>query len=411
MHFRFRPAVVASLAAVAIALPAAAYAAFSDHQPPSANRHPAAPSPEASQAKIASTPGNGAEGVSINKGRVGVRVSEGKLVSVEMQSLTDGTQVKGDVSPDGTSWQPDVALARGTKYSIKATAEDSRGRTVTEESSFTTVSPGNSFIGHFTPENGSTVGVGMPVSINFDKPITDKKAVQSAIQVSSTSDQKVVGHWFSATRLDFRPQNYWKPDSEVTLKLALDGVQGAKGITGVQNKTVSFRIGRSQISTVDAKAKTMTVVRDGKTLKTIPISAGGTENPTYNGQMVISEKHEEMRMDGATVGFTDKDGTPAYDIPDVPHAMRLSASGTFVHGNYWAAKGIFGKVNTSHGCVGLSDLQGGQDPNTPAAWFYDNSLIGDVVIVKNSNDEMIKPDNGLSDWNMPWSTWVQGSAA
>lgn len=250
----------------------------------------------------------------------------------------------------------------------------------------------------------------MPVSINFDKPVTDREAVQSAIQVSSTRNQKIVGHWFSPTRLDFRPQHYWKPDSDVTVKLALDGVRGGEGIASVQNKTVRFHIGRSQVSTVDAKTRTMTVVRDGRTVKTIPISAGAPDSPTYNGQMVISEKHDEMRMDGSTVGFTDKDGKPAYDIPDVPHAMRLSASGTFIHGNYWAEKKVFGKENTSHGCVGLSDLKGGKNPSTPAAWFYDNSIIGDVVTVKHSDDKTIQPDNGLGDWNMPWSTWLKGSA-
>ena len=89
-------------------------------------------------------------------------------------------------------------------------------------------------------------------------------------------------------------------------------------------------------------------------------------------------------MNGATVGFKEDDGKGEYDIPDVPHAMRLTNSGTFIHGNYWGAKSIFGHANTSHGCIGLSDIKGGKDPNTPAAWFYDNSLVGDVVVVKNS---------------------------
>ncbi|MYR15483.1 L,D-transpeptidase family protein, partial [Streptomyces sp. SID724] len=94
-----------------------------------------------------------------------------------------------------------------------------------------------------------------------------------------------------------------------------------------------------------------------------------------------------------------------YDIKDVPHAMRLSTSGTFLHGNYWGASSIFGNSNTSHGCVGLRDVRGGYDSKTPAAWFYDKSLIGDVVIVKNSHDKTIQPDNGLNGWNMDWEEW------
>ena len=49
-------------------------------------------------------------------------------------------------------------------------------------------------------------------------------------------------------------------------------------------------------------------------------------------------------MNGATVGFTDDDGKGEYDIKDVPHAMRLSTSGTFIHGNYWGADSVFGSV-------------------------------------------------------------------
>jgi lipoprotein-anchoring transpeptidase ErfK/SrfK len=242
----------------------------------------------------------------------------------------------------------------------------------------------------------------MPVTVNFDKAIGDKAAVESEIQVSSSSGQQVVGHWFNDNRLDFRPENYWEPGSTVTVDLNLHGIQ----------KTVTFKIGRSQISTVDAKTKQMAVVRDGKTIKTIPISSGSPEHPTYNGQMVISEKFRHIRMNGASVGLTKKDGKPAYDISDVPHAMRLTASGTFIHGNYWGANSVFGKVNTSHGCVGLKDVRGGGDGKRPAAWFFDNSMIGDVVIVKNSEDKtMLAPDNGLSDWNMPWSEWVSGSAS
>ncbi|WP_138908414.1 L,D-transpeptidase [Streptomyces chryseus] len=364
---------------------------------------------DTSKARIAITPKGGADNVSINRGTK-VTVSEGKLTEVTMTS-TAGAKVAGTIAADGKSWKPDAQLERSTKYKISATAADSAGREAHENASFTTVSPANSFIGNFTPDDGSTVGVGMPVSITFDKAITDKAAVQKGITVTSSSGQEVVGHWFSSQRLDFRPQEYWKGGSTVTMKLALDGVEGADGIYGVQDKTVTFTVGRNQVSTVDAKTKTMTVTRDGKTVKTIPISAGAPDNPTYNGQMVISEKFKETRMNGATVGFTDDDGKGEYDIKDVPHAMRLSTSGTFIHGNYWGADSIFGSANTSHGCVGLNDAKGANDPNQPGAWFFDNSLVGDVVVVKNSPDKTIKPDNGLNGWNMDWEQWKAGSAA
>ncbi|MFJ3304083.1 Ig-like domain-containing protein [Streptomyces sp. NPDC086549] len=356
---------------------------------------------DASDARIKITPGQGAYSVGIN-GPVKVTVSNGKLTKVTMTAVATGAQIPGTLSADGTSWKPDGRLERATRYQVAAEAEDAKGRSATGNATITTVSPAGDFIGHLSPEDGSTVGVGMPVTVNFDRAISHKAAVESEIQVSSSSGQRVVGHWLDDGRLDFRPENYWQSGSTVTVKLTLHGVQ----------KTVTFKIGRSQISTVDARTKQMTVVRDGKTIKTIPISSGSPEHPTHNGQMVISEKFGQIHMNGATVGLTEKDGKPSYDIRAVPHAMRLTDSGTFIHGNYWGADSVFGKVNTSHGCVGLKDVRGGGDDKQPAAWFFDNSVIGDVVIVKNSEDKtMLAPDNGLSDWNMPWNEWVSGSTS
>jgi lipoprotein-anchoring transpeptidase ErfK/SrfK len=116
---------------------------------------------------------------------------------------------------------------------------------------------------------------------------------------------------------------------------------------------------------------------------------------------VITEKDPTEDMNSQTVGLGN-----AYRIKDVPHAMRLTSSGTFVHGNYWRPASTFGSENTSHGCVGLQDVQGGGDGNMPAAWFYNGSLIGDVVQVVNSPDKIVSPDNGLNGWNMSWSAWT-----
>lgn len=71
---------------------------------------------------------------------------------------------------------------------------------------------------------------------------------------------------------------------------------------------------------------------------------------------------------------------------------------------------MFGRSNISHGCVGLNDARGGGDPSQDGAWFYDHSLVSDVVVVQNSNDKTIAPDNGLNGWNMAWDQWKAGSA-
>ncbi|MEU6012766.1 Ig-like domain-containing protein [Streptomyces sp. NPDC047515] len=354
----------------------------------------------ASQAVVTVAPKDGADSVATS-GALKISAAQGKLTTVKVAD-PKGAEVEGKIAADGASWTPDQHLAAATKYSVHAIAKDAKGRESAKDTSFTTLVPQNTFIGQYTPEDGSTVGVGMPVSIHFTRGITDPAAVEQAIKVTAEPSVPIEGHWFGNDRLDFRPDAYWAAGTKVTVKLNLDGVEGRPGVYGKQAKTISFTIGRSQVSTVDASTHRMKVVRDGKQIKDIPISAGAPATTTYNGQMVISEKLKVTRMNGDTVGFGGE-----YDIKDVPHAMRLSTSGTFIHGNYWGGAGVFGSANTSHGCVGLQDVRGAWSKQTSAAWFFDNSLIGDVVVVKNSKDRTIQPDNGLNGWNMSWSEWTK----
>ncbi|MGW5215984.1 L,D-transpeptidase [Streptomyces sp. NPDC004051] len=355
-----------------------------------------------SEAVIGIAPENGAKSVKTS-GALKVDATKGKLTEVVVKT-PDGKKVDGKISGDGASWTPSTHLAAATEYTVHAVAKDSAGRIAAEDSSFTTLTPKNTFVGTFTPEDGSKVGVGMPFSLRFTRGITNPDDVEKAIRIKTEPPVEVEGHWFGNDRLDFRPEKYWKAGTKVTVDLDLDGVEGRPGVYGKQSKTVSFTIGRSQVSVVDAKKHTMKVERDGKVIKTIPITAGAPGTETWNGKMVVSERLKVTRMNGATVGFTDADGKGEYDIKDVPHAMRLSTSGTFIHGNYWGG-GAFGNYNASHGCIGLRDTRGGWDKKAPGAWFYENTMIGDVVVVKNSNDATIAPDNGLNGWNMSWEEW------
>ncbi|MDI5969745.1 Ig-like domain-containing protein [Streptomyces sp. SL13] len=364
---------------------------------------PASAKPAAAEAHITLGAADGQRNVSVDRGGR-VTVSGGTLTHVTLTRADGGPHVAGALSDGGRSWQPAADLSPGTAYRLTAEATDG-GRTVDRSAAFTTLAQDDRFTGTEVPAAGATVGVGMPVSFTFDKAITDRATVAAGIRVTSTSGQQVVGHWFGDRRVDFRPERYWVPGSTVTVQVALDGLRGGANAYGTQDETFHFTIGRSQVSTVDARSDTMKVVRNGKVVRTLPITAGAPGRTTWNGQMVIEQKLLTTRMDGATVGYAGQ-----YDIPDVPHAMRLSDSGTFIHGNYWAGAGVFGHTNVSHGCVGLADVRGGGDPDQDAAWFYRDSLIGDVVIVKNSPDHTVAPDNGLNGWNMPWAQWV-GDAA
>ncbi|WP_029381451.1 L,D-transpeptidase [Streptomyces leeuwenhoekii] len=352
------------------------------------------------------SPADGSKGVRPGE-ELSVRVPGGRLESVRVVESQDARQtpVPGRISADGQRWEPDDGrLALAARYTVDAVALDAHGRRVARHTDFTTYVPGKRFIGYVAPEHRATVGTGMIVSLEFNREITRRAAVERAVRVTAEPPVEIRPHWFGHDRLDFRPRYYWEPGTEVTVSLRFRDVEGAPGVYGLQDRTFSFTVGRSQVSVVDAAAHTMEVRRDGELLATLPITAGAPETTTYNGKMVVTEMLEVTRMNSRTVGFGGE-----YDIPDVPHAMRLTASGTFLHGNYWAPPEVFGRSNVSHGCVGLRDDKGGGS-DTPARWFFDRSLIGDVVEVVGSDDRKVAPDNGLGGWNMSWPAWKAGSA-
>ncbi|QNP65398.1 L,D-transpeptidase [Streptomyces genisteinicus] len=368
--------------------------------------------PRSPDETIQVTPRDGAKDVGPD-GPLHVRLTGGRLERVEVTRVeaAGSAEVPGRISGDGLRWAPEegARLGLAAKYSVDVVALDGQGRRTARHTTFTTAVPERRFIGYFKPENRSTVGTGMIVSFSFNRAIENRAAVERAIRVTSDPPVEVAGHWFGAERLDFRPRAYWKPGTRVTVDMRLRDVAAARGVYGIQQKKVTFTVGRSQVSTVDAAAHTMRVVRDGALLATVPITAGAPKTTTYNGKMVVTEMYDVTRMNGATVGFTTKDGRGEYDIKDVPHAIRLTTSGTFLHGNYWADPEIFGSENVSHGCVGLRDDKGGSS-ESPAGWFFDRTLIGDVVEVVGSKDRTVAPDNGLGGWNLDWESWRKGSA-
>lgn len=358
---------------------------------------------DAAGVSIVITPGDGAEAVATSE-EFRITADGGTLTEVSVTD-PDGEEVLGEFTDDQAGWEPTEHLANATTYAVQATGVDSGGLTVEETASFTTVAAEATFdtmslLWNWI-EDGGTAGVGTVISITFDTPIQNTAAVADAIEIVTEPEVEVRGHWFGNQRIDFRPEEYWEPGTEVTVKFRTRGVEGSPGVYGTRYNERSLVVGHSQISTVDVKTLTMDIVRDGELLKSLPVTAGAPGKDTWNGKMVVSEMFTETRMDGATVGYD-------YDLPDVPHAMRLSTSGTFFHGNYWSSPDTFGNRLDTHGCISLRDVQGRGDDSTPAAWFYRNTQIGDVIEVINSNDKVIAPDNGINGWNMPWSQWGAG---
>ncbi|MDI2126618.1 L,D-transpeptidase [Yinghuangia seranimata] len=253
------------------------------------------------------------------------------------------------------------------------------------------------------PSKGQTVGIGMPVSLKFDFPVKGKEAraaVERALKV--TTEPAAEGSWGWLTdelgydRVDWRPKEYWKPGTKVTMDAKLNGVGTGDDRFLVRDYQTTFTIGTARVTTVDVAAKTLTVTEGGTTVMTAPISAGATATPTYNGTMVVLEKQEKVRMNSETVGL----GT-AYD-KDVSSAVRLTLSGTFVHAAPWNAASM-GKANLSHGCVGLGDAD--------ARKFFDRAALGDIVKVSGSTGgSVVTAGNGFGDWNADYTAWTTHSA-
>jgi len=323
-----------------------------------------------------------------------VSVANGKLTSVTAQ-LSGGDAVAGTLDPSGASWTSNNPVGVGHTYLVTAVAAGADGKQQTVTSQFSSAKPTNTFAGTYTPDNGTTFGIAQPVSITFDKPIADRAAVEKQLTVEANPPVAGSWHWFGAQRVDWRPQQYWAAGTKVTLHMRLDGVKSGS-LYGKQNRDVTFTIGRALTATMDVNTHRMTVTSGGQT-KTLLTSSGKPGFETWNGTMVVLEKQQDIHMDSNTVQIF---GVNAYDIPHVYWDVRLTPSGTFVHGAPWN-EGKFGKINGSHGCIGLS--------SSDAEWFFNAVIPGDPVTVVNSKDT-VKADNGFGDWNLSWADWTAGSA-
>ncbi|MEU0022672.1 Ig-like domain-containing protein [Streptomyces rochei] len=350
-------------------------------------------------AAIVVEPGAESQKVPVSR-KVTVRAQGGSLSSVEVISPGPG-KLSGTLSKDKSVWTSSTPLAPGATYTVNAKGKASDGSALTDTASFTTEAAENTFVGTYNPDKGAKVGVAMPVSITFNKPIHDKAAVERKLKVTSSPAVEGAWSWMKdrdgKDRVDYRPKEFWKPGTKVTLRMDLAGVDAGNAVYGTQQRVVNFTIGDAVTSTVDVVKKTMTVAKNGKTLRTLKVSTGKKDFETWNGTMVVLSKVPSIRMNSATVGIF---GPEAYDMESVKWDVQLTPSGTYAHAAPWN-EGKFGRVNASHGCIGMSTAD--------AKWFYDQVHLGDPVTVVNSTDT-VAVNNGYGAWNVDWETWKKGSA-
>lgn len=375
--------------------------------PSSPPTHPPAPA-----ARLSSNLADGARNVS-PIAPVTISAAGGRLTSVTMTNK-DGKLVKGGFSSDKTSWHVGEDLGYSKTYTLRATAVNADGRPATRTTHFTTVAPPNMTMpyldttGGTAINGGATYGVGFVASVHFDEPITDKAAAEKTLSVTTSPVQQGSWYWMDDQNVHWRPRVYYRPGTKVTVSANVYGKQVSPGLWGQADQSVSFTIGASHVSIADDKTHMVDVYFSGKLVRTMPTSMGrggyvqGTHGPislwTMPGTYTVIGHANPVLMDSSTFGLPVN--SPLGYKEYIYSATQISTDGIYLHRldtTVWAQ----GNTDTSHGCLNLNQSN--------AEWFYNNSLIGDVVQVKNTGGPPLQVwQNG--DWSVPWSEWVAGSA-
>jgi hypothetical protein len=179
------------------------------------------------------TPGNGASSADPSKG-ITVTAAGGTLKNVSVH--TSGNPVTGGYASGNTSWHSTWALGVPQSYTVTATAAAATGTTTTPTAVFRTLAPSSTFTTEILEGYGQSYGVGMPIILYFSQRITNRAAVERALQVSTS--KPVIGSWYwdypcnmAATCAYFRPRDYWPAGTTVSFTGHLDGVEGAVAIS------------------------------------------------------------------------------------------------------------------------------------------------------------------------------------
>ncbi|GAB2958639.1 Ig-like domain-containing protein [Streptomyces pseudoechinosporeus] len=333
---------------------------------------------------------------------VRVTAAGGRLTSVTVTD-TEDHKLAGKVAADGRSWVSVRKAVPGAAYAVTATTRTEGGTAKSTKAAFTTAPADKVNKVDWRPGTGTTVGVAQPISLVFDHPVRNRAEVEKQLRITTSNGTEGswgwIRDWSGRDRVDWRPRTYFKPGTKVTLNAELNGTDsGADGGWFVRDYSTTFTIGAQQIVKVDLDSHQLTLVRDGETVRRIPVSGGtpGGDKRSWRGTAVLMAKEGTINMNSETVGLRD-----AYNKM-VDHSMRLTWSGMYAHAAPWNAR-YFGNTNHSSGCIGMSDAD--------AAWFYVQVRPGDPFEITGKDTKgVVAPGNGFGAWNLSWTQWQQKSA-
>lgn len=347
--------------------------------------------------KLEAAPDDGATEVNPAVAPV-VQAGNGTLESVNLVSAAGGEPVEGELSDGGSLWTASERLAFNTVYNFSYTVADGAGRETSKARTFTTVVPANEANAWTYPLDGMTVGVGQPVQINFSEPVLNKDRIEKAISISTSAGQAGQFHWYNDEMLRYRPKDFWEANSTITIDMQLFGVQFGNGMIGNHDSTVTVNIAGKKVAVVDNQTKKIKAYINGELVRTMPATLGMKEWPSTSGTHVVMGQQRYADFNAGTIGL--EPGDEHYYPPlTVEYASRISQSGEFVHAALEGALPYLGKVNVSHGCIGLSEKDAG--------WFFKNFGTGDVVKITGSSGADLAPLDGYGDWNISWEDWTQ----
>jgi lipoprotein-anchoring transpeptidase ErfK/SrfK len=327
---------------------------------------------------------------------VHVHADGGRITSVHMTNPS-GDAVTGTTSPDGATWTTTEPLAFGRTYTVVADAVTPQGAPTHLQSTVSTLAPKQTDSAAVDP-GATNVGVGQPIAVTFSHAVTDKDAAVKALTVTSNPPQPGAWHWISSTQVDYRPQEYWKPNTSITVDGKLYGADLGGGAFGSKDVHETFHVHDAWVAKADGGSEQMQIFDNGALVKTMKISLGSPQFPTHIGTHVISDKQPSVVMDSATYGVMP--GQPGYYKETVLLDERISNDGEFVHAAPWSVAQQ-GSDNVSHGCVNLSPAD--------AQWFFDHFGVGDVVEVTNSGGPTLPIYDRWGDWALSWTQWQAGT--
>jgi lipoprotein-anchoring transpeptidase ErfK/SrfK len=119
---------------------------------------------------------------------------------------------------------------------------------------------------------------------------------------------------------------------------------------------------------VDLKQDTMTVYdKDRKVVRTVPVTGGTVAHPSRLGTFTVTAKQDQITLYSSTPPGPDTYNTATKWV------VRLDADGPMLYAAPWA-EGFWGKVNSTHGEIGMS--------TEDAQWLYNHVAVGDRIQVQ-----------------------------